>query len=281
MRVEMNMNTFNKIFNENGWREAMKYKDNFVPKFLYKYYPIFDDRYVDYDKENESRFDSLSNNKIWVSSYKRFNDPFEFKMLTLHREMIESSNWEIEFIEKYLDAFKDRTLIACFSCVVENNMPLWAHYASNHSGYCVKYAITNPKNIFPVSYEPIRTKMAVIPTMIISELIKSYNQNLKEPTEDFYKYFTYLYFSFTCKHVFWEYENEFRLLFLCIDPVDGLSVPLKNVGLAVEGIYLGCKCKDIYKQKLTSIGRKLKCDVFEMYFDEYSEAYELNIKKIL
>ncbi|MED1489730.1 DUF2971 domain-containing protein [Bacillus smithii] len=280
MRQKIDINEFMKIFHKDGWLEAMKYKDIFVPKVLYKYYPFFDNRYVNFEKENQVRLDSLRNNEIWVSSYKKFNDPFEFKMLTLDRERLESINWKIEYLEKVLEEFKKRTLISCFSCEVENNMPLWAHYASNHSGYCVKYTVTNPRNIFPVFYEPVRTKAAVIPSTIVSEMFKSFNQNLKEPTYNFYKFFSYYYMSFCCKHLFWEYENEFRLLYPCIDPVDGLSVSLEKVGLKVAGIYIGFKSDNNFKQNLISIGRELDCDVFEMYFDEYSEEYKLKWKLV-
>lgn len=276
----MNKNTFANLLNEKGWLEAIKYKDCFIPKILYKYYPIFDDRYVGYENKNKIRLNALSSNKIWVSNYKTFNDPFEFKMFTLDIMRLESSNWDIKFIEQTLEKFKERTLVSCFSCEVDNNMPLWAHYANNHSGYCIKYALSNPRNIYPVSYEPVRTKTAVIPTMLISEMIKSYNEKLDKPSEDFYKYFTYFYLSLTCKHDFWTYENEFRLLYHSVYPVDGLGIPLEDVGLHVEAIYIGIKCKDNDKQELISIGRKLKCDVFQMYFDEYSDAYELKANKL-
>ncbi|MGO5014119.1 DUF2971 domain-containing protein [Niallia sp. Sow4_A1] len=276
----MDKSTFIELFNKDGWQEAMGYKDRFVPKVLYKYYPLFDNRYVEHERENQIRLNSLGQNEIWISSYEKFNDPFEFKMLTLDRERLELNGWDIGYIERILEEFKKRTMIACFSSGVENNMPLWAHYANNHSGYCVKYSIINPRSLFPVSYEPVRTKTAIIPTKIISEIVNSFKQNLMKPTDDFYKYFSYFYISLCCKHLFWEYENEYRLLYPTIDPVDGKLVPLSNVGMKVEGIYIGSKSEDTYKKELISIGKKLNCDVFEMYFDEYSEEFELKTRQV-
>lgn len=280
MKIEMNKNTFFNILNESGVIEAMKYKDSFIPNILYKYFPIFDDRFVNFEKENEIRLNTLSRNMIWVSNYKTFNDPFEFKMFALDIERLESRNWDIKHIEKILETFKDRTLVSCFSCEVDNNMPLWAHYANNHFGYCIKYTNTNQRQIYPVSYEPLRTRTATIPAILLNEMAKSYREKLEKPTEDFYKYFTYFYFSLACKHQFWNYENEYRLLYNAESTVDGLAVPLEDIGLHVEALYIGINCKEIYKQELISIGRKLKCDIFEMYFDEYSEAYELKAKKL-
>lgn len=276
----MDKRTFIELFNKDGWLEAIEYKDRYVPKVLYKYYPLFDSRYVEHERENQIRLDSLRRNKIWISNYENFNDPFEFKMLTLDRARLKGNGWDIGYIERILEEFKKRTLIACFSSSVENNMPLWAHYTNNHLGYCVKYSIINPRSLFPVSYEPVRTKTAVIPTKIISEIVNSFNKNSKKPTDDFYKYFSYFYISLCCKHLFWEYENEYRLLYPTIDLVDGKLVPLSNVGMKVEAIYLGSKCENTYKKELISIGKRLNCNVFEMYFDEYSEAFELKTRQV-
>lgn len=278
---KLDINTFHKVFDDSGWLEAIKYKDTFVPEYLYKYSPLLDERYVNYEKVNQDRLNSLSNNQIWVSNYKKLNDPFEFKMFALDRVKIKTHNWEMEYIENILEAIKERTLVTCFSQKVENNMPLWAHYANNHSGYCLKYKVVNPRMIFPVFYEPKRVKSAVIPTMVISEMIKSYHQNLKEPTEEFYKYYTYLYLSFMCKHELWKYENEFRLLFPFFDPASGLLVPLKDIGLVIDCIHIGINCNELYEKKLIDIGKNLNCEVYKMYFDEYSPAYELDMNKIV
>ncbi len=50
--------------------------------------------------------------------------------------------------------------------------------------------------------------------------------------------------------------------------------------MKVEAIYLGSKCENTYKKELISIGKRLNCNVFEMYFDEYSEAFELKTRQV-
>lgn len=284
MQTKLDLNVLNDILKEKSWKEALDYKDSLVPNVLYKYYPIFDERYKTYEAINEERFKTLRNNKLWVSSYKNFNDPFEFKMFTIDKERLIISNWDekdIERVEGILEQFKTRTMVSCFSSEVDNNMPLWAHYANNHSGYCVKYTISNPKLFFPVAYEPVRVKTAVIPSMMFSEMVNSYRQNLKEPNDNFYKYFFYFHWSLACKHKFWEYEQEFRLLYPTPYIEKGLTISLDEIGLKVEAIYLGYKCNDNYKQKIMSIGKKLDCNIFEMYLDEYSEHFALKAKEIV
>lgn len=165
MSSKMDLNIFRDKMND-GIISAIEYKNKFVPSTLYKYVPLLDDRYVKHEEENKKKLDSLKDNKIWVSHYKSFNDPFEFKMMTIDMERLKDTGWTYEEVDNYLELFRNTTFTSCFSSEVDNNMPMWAHYANNHKGYCIKYSILNAQSIFPVSYEPIRTKSAVIVTNI-------------------------------------------------------------------------------------------------------------------
>ena len=44
------------------------------------------------------------------------------------------------------------------SCIPDYNMPMWAYYANNHSGFCVEYMIDRKvkKFMYPVSYDDTR-----------------------------------------------------------------------------------------------------------------------------
>lgn len=44
----MDLNIFREKLN-NGLTEAIKYKNNFIPNSLYKYIPLLDDKYVNYN----------------------------------------------------------------------------------------------------------------------------------------------------------------------------------------------------------------------------------------
>jgi len=281
MYPKMDVNIFSDVLNNNGWIEAIKYKDKYIPNSLYKYCSLLDENYADFINKNKKKLDSLRENKLWVSNYRQFNDPFEFKMLALDVDKLSRTNWEIDRLEELLGMFKDRTLVTCFSSQIDDNMPMWAHYANNHKGYCIKYYVLNPRTVFPVQYEPKRSKCAVIPTMIANEIAKSYSQGLKEPTDEFYKYFTYVYLSFCCKHSFWKYEEEYRLLYQNIDVVNGESIRLQDVGLKIEAIYIGYKCEDNYKKELINIGSEIGCEVYKMDFDEYDENFKLKSTRII
>lgn len=270
--------TFSNILDKQGWTESVNYKNNFVPSRLYKYYPLFDARFYGFRKENKKRLSSLQKRQIWVSNYKHLNDPFEFKALFLDVERIKDYHWEIDLVEKCLELVKSSVQVCCFSERVENNMPLWAHYANNHGGYCIEYSVIDKNQIFPVTYIPKREPTATIVTRICSAILKGFNEN-EEPKGDFLKYFIYLYLSFSCKHSFWEYENEFRLFNVESDVENGKLIPLTEAKLKVEKIFLGSNCID--KRKIINIGQLLGCEVHEMYFDEYYKEFSLLSRRIL
>ena len=33
-----------------------------------------------------------------------------------------------------------------------NNLPMWAHYANNHAGYCVQYKVDKKENVHRAMY---------------------------------------------------------------------------------------------------------------------------------
>jgi len=203
-------------------------------------------------------------------------------MLAIDKEKLEGTGWEVEDINMYLDLFRNLSLVSCFSSD-GNNMPMWAHYANNHKGYCVKYSILDPNSIYPVIYEPSRVKSAVILTNLINEMFESYKKDLKEPTEKFYEYFSYFYLSLSCKHDFWKYENEYRLVYPIIDLNNktGKLIKLSDAGLKVDSIYIGYKCDVEYTDKLMQIGKNIGCEVYKMNFDEYSDDFKLISKKLI
>lgn len=169
----MDLLKFDMIMKSQGLRYAILYKNKFIPRILYKYVPLLDERFVDYEKENDKKLDTLKKNEIWVSHYQKLNDPFEYKMLYLDKERISEAGWDVKEIESFLEFFKNRTLLSCFSTKI-NNIPMWSHYANNHKGFCIKYKVKNPDEIFEIRYEPKREKSAVIFTNIFYEALLSY-----------------------------------------------------------------------------------------------------------
>ena len=276
----MDLNIFNNKLGKNI-KEAINYKNECVPKSLFKYVPLLDNRYLSYIKENKRRLSSLEDNKLWISNYKSFNDPFELKMLSIDKERINETNYNLKEIEKSFDIIRNTTFISCFSKDL-NSMPMWAHYANNHKGYCIKYSVIKPQSIFPVMYEPDRVKSAVIPTNIINGINEGY-ANFEMPSIKTFKNLIYLYMSFLCKHNMWKYENEYRLLYINEDlkSSKGNSIELSEAGIKIEAIYIGYDCDEIYRNELVRIGKSIGCEVYKMNFDEYGEEFKLIPEKII
>ena len=282
MNSRMNLDIFkSKIDNE--ITEAIQYKNKFVPNTLYKYVPLLDDRYLDYEEKNQEKITSLKNNKLWISHYKTFNDPFEFKTMIIDMERLQDKGWKYEEIEKYLDFFRNLIFTSCFTSEVDNNMPMWAHYANNHKGYCIKYEVLNANRIYPVSYEPKRIKSAVILSNLINEMIRMYSQKLKSLTRSFRESFLYFYLSLSCKHSFWSYEKEYRFLDLSIDlnNNNGKLIDLSEAGIKISAIYIGYNCDENYISKLINVGKYIGCEVYKMEFDEYEEEFKLKPVRVI
>ena len=53
--------------------------------------------------------------------------------------------------ETLIGAIRERITIVCFT-QNPNDMPMWAHYANEHKGFCVEYEIDDPSKLYPVFY---------------------------------------------------------------------------------------------------------------------------------
>ena len=98
-------------------------------------------------------------------------------------------------------------------------MPMWAHYANNHKGFCVAYDVKDSLDLksclFPVQYTDQRLDISsemVKQALKISESIDETEQSgnlvtmLKDRT---LIYLTQLLYNL--KHTSWSYEKEYRL----------------------------------------------------------------------
>lgn len=276
----MDFNRFNNILEHEGIKLALKYKSQYIPKKLFQYNTLLDDKYTCYIEKNALRLKALEKNEIYVSNYKNFNDPFEFEMLSLDVKKLKDENYNINEIEKFLDEFKNKILVCCFT-TIKDNMPMWAHYANNHKGYCVEYRINNADKIYPVFYENSRNSNSEELTNMIKELYNYYNDIYKHK-EEFCKIFSYFYLSLCCKNKFWKYENEYRLLYKREDNKDirGKTIKIEDEGINIESIYIGYNCEGNYIKSLINIAKKLKCNVYKMDFDKYGVNYKLISEKI-
>ena len=94
--AKMNPETYLDLIKDGKTDEARRYKSSIVPKTLYKYYFLFDERYINHEVENKIRLETLENNQLWLSSVDNFNDPFEFKAMFLDEQTIQERGWNVD-----------------------------------------------------------------------------------------------------------------------------------------------------------------------------------------
>lgn len=258
---------------EDKFDAANDLKNTAIPQRLYKYFPLFDEDKNKYEEENFKRIESLAKKQIWVSKYDLLNDPFEYKMLYLDKEKIEKHGWSAELMSDFLEGIKNHSLTTCFSGDAEINMPMWAHYANNHKGYCVSFRVSKPELITPVFYESKRVGIASVAINLFSAF---YNKD----EEKMLKYSTLYNLSLCCKQSFWEYENEYRLVYPSNNSNNGQLISLEEIGLEVESIFIGYKTEPLQYESLLRTGKSLGCNVNLMQFEENSEDFKLVPQKL-
>ena len=152
--------------NQNGWSEeiigAIKYynlslfrdlKNACVPKYIYKFIPLYDESWCNYQDENDKRLKSLETQTIWASKKEKLNDPYEFHSISYDETRIKNAGWKLETIKKCIDLFSSSLLISCFSNADNARIPLWAHYSNGHKGFCIKYEVVDiSRQYFIISF---------------------------------------------------------------------------------------------------------------------------------
>ena len=280
MELKMGFNQFNNILEKEGLKAAIQYKNDYIPNRLFQYNSLLDKRYNNYIEKNYIRLKSLEENEINAANYKYFNDPFEFEMLSVDMDKLKEENYDSKEIDKFLNTFKNKILVSCFT-TINDNMPMWAHYANNHKGYCVEYEINDTEKIYPVFYEQFRNNNSEELTNMVKELYDYYS-DLNNHKMEFYKLFSYFYLSLCCKNKFWEYENEYRMLYRINESGvnAGKTIKIEDEYMNVKSIYIGYKCECNYVDELINISKKVKCNVYKMDFNKYGVDYKLISKQI-
>lgn len=107
-----------------------------TPYLLYRYRPI--DKYS---------LDCLEKRKIWISSAKKFNDPFEFNFVMKKGQNLNQSeyhdviskvkDWGVICLNAHpkllIDKKQDDTNLH------PDNLLMWSHYANSHKGMTIAY----------------------------------------------------------------------------------------------------------------------------------------------
>lgn len=270
-------NVYFKLLNQRKFDEALEYRAAFVPDYLYKFFSLYD---VDsckkdsfFSEENEKRFNTLENNQLWFALPDTQNDPYEFKGMYFDRNSLR----ELGFSDDALSVVESLIYNIPFCCFVENsseNLPMWAHYANNHKGYCVKYRVENKKCIRNVIYEPSRIPISKILATFIAYAQKYERDGENLPEVKFYS--SVLQEMLFVKHVSWANEKEYRIVYPDENINKGIRVDTSTIGLHAEEIICGFKCADEHVNRLSDIAKKLsikckKCEISDIDFTVYSD----------
>ena len=269
------------------------YRDKAIESFKkYIYYWLIRSSDTTYHPEayafrrcNNYLYQSLINEELNLSSPTVFNDPFDCPILEL-------LNNEDEVAPLIREAYHSCLKIACF--MKKEKLPyekdgntiydekknlddkeeflnplMWAHYADNHFGICIKYGFNG--DITQLSGD--------------NPSVVSFFQDVKYSDEDLNQYSQKdsisLKDSFFLKGKPWKYENELRFLYFDIEGKDKYKqIKILN---CIEAVYFGVRCS---KKDQETIKRILKEKKFikkgineETMVEKDIEFYKMEIDK--
>ncbi len=217
------------------------------PQLLYKYYK-FDEDHPEYTEE------IFTKNKIYLPSPKEFNDPFDSKVGLIYDAT--KKEWKQYLLQVYkrrrpdltrkqrfaeVDqiikkglykeipdnlgySFLDQMGVFCMSAK-KNDILMWSHYSTSHAGFCLEFNATteffgrSQKIIYKQNYPAVN-------------FFRSSQQAKTEA-------------SLLTKAIFWEYEQEWRI----IEHNKGPGVYTFPREL-LTGVILGCQITAENKEKI-------------------------------
>ena len=185
-------------------------------------------------KFNQFTLSDLIENKITVSPSTAMNDPFDSLInLWATEEHLAMMCKEKSHAKPYAKSFQYNR-IRCFCYGKEENVInktlMWAHYAEEHRGICIKYQLSSHfiKQDENDKYEHMYLKKVEYTDKTISIETPTINSAI----------------AFATKGKEWSYENEVRL----IDYNPNIETPYYGIALDkesyIESIYFGFRCED-------------------------------------
>jgi len=195
----------------------LKLKDGTdTPYLLYRYRAI-----------DDNTIDCLKNETIWISSAKKFNDPFEFnyqmkkgqelRQSEYHGVIKDVKDWGVICLNAHPELVKDKNQDD--SNMHPDILLMWSHYANSHYGMAIAYR----RNCLlqKVTYE------LELPVL-----------DLDFKTDDGVPFG--LVYLLTTKSTHWSYENEYRYINTLLKDKHH---PESHIG-KIERIYFGIRTTD-------------------------------------
>lgn len=246
----------------------------YIPDTLYKFYSLTSDK-----KLNKKKLSTLKNKQIFMSDIKDFNDPFDGKAFFYDHKKLAGIKRLASHNGKFIDDF---TVFHKGTALTENNtscMPMWAHYANNHHGFCVAYDMENHDNLalsactFPIQYTDQRLDITSFikeyAEMIASEVDLQLAQGKKNVHISDMSIVYVAQYLCNIKQATWQYEKEYR----CSMGAAAKGMPY--IDAVPKAIYIGMNCNEQNRNKLIKIAKEQLIPIYEMKLNELSENYSL------
>ncbi len=252
------------------------------------YYSLAEANHTSYQVEcyayratNEYLLDAFRHEMLSMSSPTTFNDPFDcpiLELLTLYGDDISQL-----VSESYRECLK----ITCFVKNIrvqpefdERDKPIWvrkhdndpeeylnelmwAHYANNHKGVCIKYHFNNDITRFA---DEAKSQIAYFRDIEYTSNMDVYRKNGAINLQD----------AFFVKGKAWEYENELRLL--AYDPYSTGDYACIDAKDSIAAIYFGLKCPKEKQSEIIDILKGRKWVNEKSVWDETKRSI-INIKE--
>lgn len=274
--MKFNISQYMQFLKEQKISEAEEYRAFFTPNYLYKFYSLSEEEGDQFEKRNEERFSTLERNQLWFSHPRFLNDPYEYRGMYLDKQTLYSYG----FSEEVLSAVEQEIYNTPVCCFVSNgcdNLPMWANYANNHQGYCVKYKVNNKFAAKGVIYEPKRIPIAKL-FADFAQAARNCEKRMGDEKE-VKVYATILREMVYIKHESWSSEREFRIALFqksVSASEKGINVNIDDLGLECVEIIAGYNCSISHVKCLTKIAESLsvpckKCRLSEVDFTVYDE----------
>lgn len=180
------------------------------------------------------------------------------KVVREYEEII--ANQSSEIAADLEPRFKD--VKVCSFTTDGRSLPMWSHYAKDHTGYCVEYPLKDlgaedprRKWIFPVQYDDQRFDLSPW---------------LRGPkSTGSTKHFRMLPLLATLhKALAWAYECEWRMVNISEVKAPGILIQMPTP----SAIYLGCRMKQRPRKELREIARAKRVPLFKMRMSDVGYA---------
>jgi len=247
-----------------------------IPDMLFKYYSLTDNIAL-----NEQKLETLRQAKIFMSDTKYLNDPFDTKAYFYRPDELKKYARLTEYDGKLIDNFSSYMKVSALTSNNVNSMPMWAHYANNHTGFCVSYDMRSNVQLSSCTYPVQYTDQRVDITSLMDQQVQKMIQEIETQSaagkkailmDDLSLVFLMSLFC-NIKHLSWSYENEFR----CTTGAMAKGMPY--VSAMPKAAFIGMNCLPTYADRIIKIADELHIPVYRMLFDELGSEFNLFFKR--